>query len=265
MTTVGFVGAGRMGGPMVERLLAAGTPVRLYARRTEVRERFTALGAETVDTFEALDSDTVVVCLFDDAQLREVVPGLVAALPPGGVLVNHTTVGLQALDEVAAAVTGRGAELVDAPVSGTDDAIRAGRLSVLLGGSPDAVARADAVVAAYSDSRTVTGGVGSAARVKLINNVLFAVNLQTVATAIELGAGLGLTEAELVTGLSACSSASTALGYVRQFGSLDALTAKAGEYLRKDVDAAAVSAAAHGADLGLLGEVVRRGPLPFTQ
>jgi len=71
--TVGFIGAGQLGEPMVLRLLGAGQPVLVYARRDEVRERLSRHGTELADSVAdlAANSDIVIWCLFSDAQLRE--------------------------------------------------------------------------------------------------------------------------------------------------------------------------------------------------
>ena len=89
---IGFVGPGRVGGPMVERLLAVGRDVRVVARRPEVRERFAGLGAEAVGEVTALGACGVVVCcLFDDTQLAEVLPAVIEGLDPGALVISHTT------------------------------------------------------------------------------------------------------------------------------------------------------------------------------
>ena len=81
--------------------------------------------------------------------------------------------------------------MVDAPVSGGPDDIRAGRLTVLLGGPPAARARAAEVVRAYADPVIETGELGTALAVKLVNNFLFAANTQVLAEAVWLGEQLG--------------------------------------------------------------------------
>jgi 3-hydroxyisobutyrate dehydrogenase-like beta-hydroxyacid dehydrogenase len=92
---VGFIGAGRMGAPMVRRLVDAGHHVRALGRTDERRLAVTELGAEAVDEIAgaASDADVVVVCVFTDEQVRQtcVDDGLLAAMRPGSVVVLHTT------------------------------------------------------------------------------------------------------------------------------------------------------------------------------
>lgn len=93
MNTVGFVGAGRMGGAMVGRLVAAGHEVNVLARTPEKSAAITALGATPVTDLAALcaGADTVVICVFTDEQVRDVANALADNLRPDTVLVIHTT------------------------------------------------------------------------------------------------------------------------------------------------------------------------------
>ena len=98
---VSFVGAGQIGAPMSERLLAAGHELTVYARRAEVREHFARLGAAVTDSLaEAADgADAVHLALYSDEQLAEVTLGeansgagsLLPGLGPDALLVSHTT------------------------------------------------------------------------------------------------------------------------------------------------------------------------------
>jgi 3-hydroxyisobutyrate dehydrogenase-like beta-hydroxyacid dehydrogenase len=268
---VGFVGAGRLGGPMVERLVGAGHPVRVFARRPEAARDWRAHGVPTAESLADLGSaaDTVIVCVYDEDQLRQVVlggdgldgDGLAGSLAPGSVLVSHTTSGIGVTDEIAAALAERGVDFVDAPFSGTADHIRRGELTVLLGGTGEALDRVDPVLAAYCAQRVRTGAAGSATRVKLVNNLLFAANVQLAGLAVEVAGALDVDERTLIESISHCSADSAALGYVRQFGSVRALATQVGEYLRKDVAAVRESARAAGVDLGMLGTIATTGPL----
>ena len=131
---VGFVGAGRMGLPMVERLAAAGHDLVAYARRPETQDALTGLGVRhTTELPEAAaGAGVLLLCVFTDEQLAEIAGTLAAALPAGAVFASHVT----GRESTLRAVAGRfpGIDVVDAPVSGVPDDIRAGRLTVLLGG-----------------------------------------------------------------------------------------------------------------------------------
>jgi 3-hydroxyisobutyrate dehydrogenase-like beta-hydroxyacid dehydrogenase len=153
--------------------------------------------------------------------------------------------------------------LLDAPVSGAPDDIDDGQLTILLGGDPAAAERALPALQAYGNV-VPTGGVGSASRVKLVNNLLYAVNAQTAAAAALLGQQLGVEPDALFAGILRCSAASRAMHSMLALGSLEEFTRRAAPYLRKDVTAALRAAAKAGADAGLLAAVAKDGPLPLA-
>lgn len=263
---VTYIGAGKMGAPMARMLVAAGAPVTVFARRPEVRAEFARLGARTSGSMrEAVAGASVVcVCLFDEVQLREVVldsEGVLAGCARGTVLVCHTTTGLRTLGAIETAAAERGVRLVDAPVSGAADEIEDGRLTVIAGGEPEDLDLVAPVLAAYS-TVVRTGGVGSASRAKLVNNFLFASNVQLVAAAVQLARGLGITDSGMLEVLSHCSAGSEVVRHMRTTGRTpEEFGAHSSRYLRKDVTAALAAAAELQADPALLETVVRQGPV----
>lgn len=265
---IGFIGAGQLGRPMVRRLLGAGHPVLVYARREEVRDRLKGNGASLADSVAdvARQCDIVITCLFSDAQFVEVATGadgLMANVKPGTVLVSHTTGTASTLNTLATDFPD-GPIVLDGPVSGTADDIAAGKLTVLLGGDPDAVERVRPVLAAYADPLITTGALGSALNLKLINNILFAANAQLVAAAIEVGRRLEIRDGDLLDALAVCSGGSRAAASVQLAGGLDNFAKLAAPYLRKDVAAGVVAAEDGGVDLGRLRDVVQSGPLSLS-
>jgi 3-hydroxyisobutyrate dehydrogenase-like beta-hydroxyacid dehydrogenase len=263
--TVGFLGAGQLGEPMVERLLGAGHDVAVYARREEIRRRLEAKGAAIADSVADLarGSDVLISCLFSDAQLREsgVGPdGFIANAKQGAVFVSHTTGTLSTLEALRDS-SASAPVILDAPVSGTVENIDAGTLTVLLGGPIDAVASVTSILAAYADPVVATGALGNALAVKLINNLLFAANAQLFAAATQLGAQLGVEPSVLLSTLQVCSARSHAAEQAQRVGGMDRFTELAGPFLRKDIAACREAAAEAGVELGLLETAVSEGPL----
>ena len=266
--TVGFVGAGSMGTPMVERLHAAGTPVTLYARRAEVRDGFAAKGIAVVDTPAAMaaGADVVLVCLYSDDQLETLASGpdgLLAAMEPGAVLASHVTGSPALAVRLAAEAESRGVRFVDAPISGDPDDIAAGRLTVMMGGDPADTARVRSAVEAYAEAIFDTGTVGSALAVKLINNTLFAANTQLVGEAERIGRQLGADPVALATIIQRSSGASFVMGLLPSFGATQVFADNAGPYMRKDLAVVNAVAAEMGIDLGLLGAVANADAVSF--
>jgi 3-hydroxyisobutyrate dehydrogenase-like beta-hydroxyacid dehydrogenase len=264
-STVGFLGAGQLGEPMVDRLLGAGHDVVVYARREEIRRRLGARGAAVADSVADLarNSDILISCLFSDAQLRETgigPDGFIANAKQGAVFVSHTTGTLSTLEALR---DGSPAPpiILDAPVSGTVENIDAGTLTVLIGGPSDAVAAATPILAAYANPVVATGALGSALALKLINNLLFAANAQLLSAATQLGAQLGVEPDVLLSTLQVCSAGSHAAGHAHRVGGMDRFAELAGPFLRKDIAACREAAAEAGVELGLLGTAVREGPM----
>ena len=265
--TVGFVGAGKMGRPMVRRLVEAGHRVRVFARRDTVRARVRGWGAEIVESPAAASdsADVVITCLFSDDQLAGVLggpDGVLAAAGPGTPVVSHTTGTVATVTELAKA-TGGGV-LLDGPVSGSADDIAAGRLTVLLGGPEHAVQRAAPVLESYADPVITTGELGTALSVKLVNNALFAANAQLVATAVAIGERLGTSGEQMLSALASCSGDSYAAKSVRNTGGLHSFAEVAAPFLRKDVAACLAAAGDLGVDLGELATVIKSGPMDLA-
>jgi len=266
---VGFVGAGSMGTPMVERMLAAGHAVTVYARRAEVRDRFAAAGASVTDVIAeaAVGNQVVLECLYSDAQAEDLFlgdGGLVRALESGAVFGMHHTGSPAFAQRVAEAARARGADAVDAPVSGANTDIEAGNLTVMLGGEAASRDRVREVIVSYSKYVFDVGAIGTAQGVKLLNNSVFAANLQLAFDTERVGRALGIDLPVLVEILHASSGQSYALDVLGPIGGTEAMIPAAGHYMRKDVDATKAVAAELGLELGLLGEVAD-GPVDWGE
>jgi len=253
---LGFVGAGRIGRPMVRRLVAAGHTVRVLSRSDAALAALTEDGAMPVSTLAAVadGAGAVLICVHTDEQVREVGPALIDAMVPGALLIVHTTGNPQTADALAAH---GGVEVIDAPVSGGPHDVAAGAITLLVGGAADAVERARPVLAAYGDPILHVGGRGSGQRVKLINNALFAANVGLLAAAVDLGARLGVTEQALLDALPQGSANSFALAGVARAGSVAGFAAAAGEFIGKDVAVVRRVVAELGGDLGALADAHR--------
>ncbi|WP_202125142.1 NAD(P)-dependent oxidoreductase [Actinomadura physcomitrii] len=253
---VGFIGLGSQGGPMARRIVDAGHPTTLWARRAATLEPFAGTDASVAASPAELAraSDLVCVCVVDDAGVEEVLTaedGVLAGLGEGGVIAVHSTVHPDTCRRLAAEAAGRGVRTVDAPVSGGGPAAAAGRLLVMAGGEQKDVDLCRPVFASYGDPIVHMGPLGSGQVAKLLNNLLFAANLATASTALALGRDLDVDPVRLAEVVSHGSGASFALDRVASGGgTLDRIAAHAGGLLRKDVGLVAGIAAAAGAEPG---------------
>jgi 3-hydroxyisobutyrate dehydrogenase-like beta-hydroxyacid dehydrogenase len=259
---VGFIGAGRIGMPMVERLRGAGHSVRVYARRPEVRARLGELDAQLVATVEQLGECSIVLsCLYNDEQLAELGPRLLPQLAPGSVFVSHTTGTPSTLAELARRVAPQGIGVVEAPFSGSADDVQAGVLAVFLGGEGPAVDRTEAVIRAYADPVLRTGALGTALAVKLLNNALFGAISQLTLVAMAAAESMSIEEAQLLRALQVGSGGSRAAERIARLGGSGPFAERVGEFLRKDLAAAEALAEELGLDIAPIVRTATDGPL----
>ncbi len=164
-----------MGGGIVSCLLKAGYPVTLIAHRNRARiAELVGQGAREVASLDALasDSDVVMICVNSADTVRDLVAAMTPSLEPGKMIVDVTTSKPETSRELAARLTARGVDFVDAPVVGGPAQAASGELGTFLGGSAAAIARAQPIVASYSIDVHHFGPVGAGNTAKLLNNFL---------------------------------------------------------------------------------------------
>lgn len=267
---IGFIGAGQMGLPMVQRLVDAAHEVTVLARRDEVHDRCLAVGATPArDAAQAVRGhEVVVLCLFSDEQVEAVMlgsDGLLHVAEPGTLVVVHTTGSPAVVQALAEAGAARDIGVVDAPVSGSAEDIAAGRITVLLGGDEPNVALAEQVVGAYADPVLHIGPLGSAQLVKLLNNAVFAAQLQLVGQIERIAESCGIDLAAAAAAIQRSSGSSYAMGLVELTGSARSLAESAGEFLAKDVSVVQEVAAGLDLDLGVVASTIAQGPFTFRE
>lgn len=255
---IGWIGLGAIGAEMARRLLAAGHEVTVYPRGRGLAE-VRAAGAATCDDYAALaaGSELLGVCVYNDAQVREVLfdAGALAALKPGAVLANHTT-GSPALAREIGDRAPSGVGVLDATFSGGPAEVAAGRLTIMAGGEAGALAKAQAALEAYAGQIHHVGALGLGQTLKLLNNLLFATNQMNAALMLQLAQAQGFDTATAARVLQGCSGASFALGLFQRPAPVAAVLAGSRLYLEKDVAAAARAAADAGLDLGAFAETL---------
>jgi 3-hydroxyisobutyrate dehydrogenase len=250
---VGFIGLGSQGGPMARRIIEAGYPVTLWARRPATLEPFAATSAKTAGSPAELAaaSDLVCVCVRDDADTEEVVEAVLGGLAAGGVIAVHSTVHPDTCRRLAERATASGVRLIDAPVSGGGPAAEAGRLLVMVGGDEETVEFCRPVFASYGDPIVHLGPVGAGQVTKLLNNAAFTAHLGVAVSLLALGRSLGVDQLRLADVISHGSGRSFALERVASAGgTLARIGEHAGHLLRKDVQLIADVAAAGDGERG---------------
>jgi 2-hydroxy-3-oxopropionate reductase len=257
---VGFIGAGRMGHPMVARLVGGGNDVAVLGRSAEKRAAIDQLCASAVADIAdvAAGADVVVICVFTDEQVRQICleDDLLATISPGSALVVHTTGSPRTVQTIAEHAAPHDVDVVDAPVSGGPHNAAAGALTLFVGGTEEAVARVRPVLGCYGDPVLHVGPLGAGQKVKLVNNALFAAQIGLLSKSIELGGRLGVPESTLLNALPHGSAASRVLDIVGRGSSVASFIDNVGEFVGKDVGVVRSIAAELGSDLGVLDDVI---------
>ncbi len=191
---VGFIGLGIMGSGMAANLVAEGHDVVVWNRTPARMEPLVGAGATaaTSPADVAARCDVVLVCVSDTPDVEEVVAGLLDAVGPGALVVDHSTVSPSATRRLAELVAERGGSWLDAPVSGGSEGAAKGTLSIMVGGEAADLERVMPYLEAYGTTITHVGPVGSGQLAKIVNQILVVVNQLAASEALLFAEQAGL-------------------------------------------------------------------------
>jgi 3-hydroxyisobutyrate dehydrogenase-like beta-hydroxyacid dehydrogenase len=197
MTKVAFIGLGRMGHGMAGRYLDAGFTVAVWNRSKAKAEDLIARGARWAASpaDAADDADAVVTMVADDAASNAVWlgnDGAATRMKAGALAIECSTVSHQQALDLSRELRGRGFVYVDSPVTGLPDAAAAGKLTLLVGAEPADLEKARPYLAPLSTTIRHFGAVGSGTVYKLINNLMGAVQIASLAEGIAIAEQAGL-------------------------------------------------------------------------
>lgn len=232
----GFIGLGSQGAPIARRMIDAGFPTVLWARRAASLDPYNTTSATCAGTVEELGAqvDHVGICVVNDDDVREVTERLIPVMRKGSRIAIHSTIHPDTCKAIASRAAERGIVVLDAPVSGGSPAAEAGTLTIMVGSDPEAFEQSLPVFETFGKLIVRVGDIGAGQYVKLINNSLLAANLGLADAALDAGATLGLDRASLLQLLLASSGRSFALE-VRGRMETPAGFRHGGALLRKDV------------------------------
>ncbi|MGV9251417.1 NAD(P)-dependent oxidoreductase [Streptomyces sp. NPDC003697] len=200
---VGFAGLGAMGGGMCRRLADRGFKVTVFdIDREAVASAGRHPGVEGASGVPGLAAPVVVTMLPDGSAVRQVADVLLPRLEPGSLIVDTGSSAPADTLELGRVAADHGVAVVDAPVSGSPAAARAGELTLMAAGAPDALDRAEAVLSALGRVHRV-GPAGAGHALKALNNLLSAVNLAAVAEVMITGRAFGLDPAVMLEVINA--------------------------------------------------------------
>ena len=197
MAKVAFIGLGRMGHGMAGRYLDAGFTVAVWNRSKAKAEDLIARGARwaTSPADAADDADAVVTMVADDEASRAVwlgKDGAATTMKPGALAIECSTVSHQHALDMARELRGRGLIYIDCPVTGLPEAAAAGKLTLLVGADAADLERANLILRRSATSIRHFGAVGTGTVYKLINNLMGAMQIASLAEGIAIAEQAGL-------------------------------------------------------------------------
>ena len=191
---VGFVGLGGMGKPVARCILRAGYDLSVTDLREEPVRDLAGEGARAAGSVEAVaeGADIVLASLNTNTASAEVGAQALAAVGPGAVYVDLSTITPSVIQRIAEEGGRKGIHVLDAPVSGSIAQREEGTLAVMAGGTQEAFAKALPVLETFGDAIHHVGPSGAGATIKLINNLTMATNAIAAMEALVLGIKAGL-------------------------------------------------------------------------
>jgi 3-hydroxyisobutyrate dehydrogenase-like beta-hydroxyacid dehydrogenase len=218
MAELGYVGLGVMGSAIVRRLLDAGHTVTVWNRTSEKAEPLLEAGARWAESPRdvAERSEIVFTMVTNTAAVRAVTDGpdgILAGLGPGKIYVDMSTASPANTRELAEQVAAVGAQMLDAPVSGTAITVEQGKVSIMVGGDEDAFDRAKPVLEAIGPKVFHLGPNGSAVTMKIAINLSLAVQMLAFSEGVLLAEKTGIPRERAVEVMLASVIASPMVAY----------------------------------------------------
>jgi 3-hydroxyisobutyrate dehydrogenase len=240
-TRVGWIGAGRMGVALAERLLRSGHDVAVYNRTRAKAEPLVSLGATVVDSPADLADRAVVLTMVSSTDALLDVTGGPKGLFAGGhgplLLIDCSTVSIEGSEEVRLHAGRVGTRMIAAPVSGNPKVGRSGMLTLVASGPRDAFDEARPYLEILGRGVTYVGEGDTARLVKIAHNLLLGTVVQSLAEITVLAERGGIARSDLLAFINDSVMGSTFTRYkTPAFVNLDFHATFTGHLLRKDFE-----------------------------
>jgi len=218
MANLGFVGLGVMGGEMVNRLLGKGHTITGYNRTREKAEWLIQKGMKWAGSPRAVvaAADVTFSMVTNSEALQAIAEGstgMLAGLTAGKILVDMSTVSPAFSRSLAEKVREKGADMLDAPVSGSVITLQQGKLSVMVGGRPETFEIVKSLLNDFGPKVTYVGGNGQALVMKIASNLSLAVQMLAFSEGVLLAEKNGIPRETAVDVLTHSAIASPMVQY----------------------------------------------------
>jgi 2-hydroxy-3-oxopropionate reductase len=194
---IGFIGLGIMGKPMAKNLLKAGFPIVAHDLNKDAVEDLVKAGALAARSpKEAAErADVIITMLPDSPDVKEVIlgkDGVVEGIKPGAIVIDMSSINPLVSQEIEKELRKKGVEMLDAPVSGGETGAIQRTLAIMVGGEEKVFKDCIDIFNTMGKNIVRVGGIGAGGFVKLVNQIIVAMNIAAVGEAFTLGAKAGL-------------------------------------------------------------------------
>lgn len=213
---VGFIGLGMMGTPMSKNLVKAGYELTVWNRTASKMEALVALGAKAAEHPKevASASEVVITMLAGPSDVEQVVlgeEGVSKGLKAGATLIDMSTISPEVSRRIAAHLEKLGANMLDAPVSGSVGAAASAALTIQVGGKREVFEAQREILSAMGKNIFYIGPNGMGCYMKLLGNAIMGVNMAVLGEGLCLGAKAGIPVQTMVEVLKNTGAASRVL------------------------------------------------------
>ncbi|KXA88722.1 6-phosphogluconate dehydrogenase [candidate division MSBL1 archaeon SCGC-AAA259A05] len=194
---IGFIGLGTMGKPMAKNLYEEFGELIVWNRTESKADELRNMGAEWgVSPKEVAEKTDVIITIVRDTEaVKDVVireSGVIEGIDKGSILIDMSTISPQETREIAEKVREKGADMLDAPVSGGDIGAEEGTLSIMAGGSEETFEECKPILEVLGEEINYLGESGMGQTAKLCNQVVCGLNILATCEGIMLGQEAGL-------------------------------------------------------------------------
>jgi 3-hydroxyisobutyrate dehydrogenase len=261
MSTIAFIGLGNMGGPMAANLVKAGHRVVGYDLSAKAMEMSVAAGVEAARSAREtlVGAEIAITMLPAGKDVLSVWPDILDEVAPGTLMIDSSTIDVDSARKAHELARERKCLSLDAPVSGGTGGAKAATLTFMTGGSAEAFAKAEPILAKMGKSVFHCGDEGAGQSAKICNNMILGISMIGVAESFALGEKLGLSHQALFDVASVSSGQCWSLtSYCPVPGPVPASPANSGyrpgfsaAFMLKDLRLAQEAALASGANTPL--------------
>jgi len=194
---IGFIGLGIMGKPMAKNILKAGFSLVVYSRSKGPVEELVKAGALFADSPKGVAerSDAIITMLPDSPEVKEVILGrnsVIQGVQGGSVVIDMSSINPLVTLQISTELKEKGVKMLDAPVSGGETGAIQGSLAIMVGGEKEVFEDCLEIFQSMGRNIVHVGGIGAGGFVKLVNQIVVALNIAALGEAFSLGVKAGI-------------------------------------------------------------------------